>query len=150
MYQKIDKLLMEANEKIAKEVSKVRGGDLITPIPIIGGPGVIHAGYTAGREMGHPRVGLFLGSEGAAGAKSKYDQTISIGDVYTRKNILKRGLQGGLGMTAYSMMNELDDPSYKAQMILNMGLGSATVLPGLKYGLGKLFGKKRKGNLNEK
>jgi hypothetical protein len=103
----------------------------------------MHAGYKAGEEMGHPIAGTLLGQEGAAGARSKWDNSVDIGDVYTGKNLLKRGIQGGvLGAAVGALDPEIGIPELAAAS----AAGTAAISPGVNYGLGKLFGSQTPNN----
>ena len=137
---KIERLIEEASQNVQQAVSQVRGGDIASPVtavlPI--NVGAMHAGYKAGSEMGHPIAGTFLGQEGAAGARSGWDPSVGIGDVYTKGNMLKRGLQGtALGGILGGLTG---DPETAALLAATGGAASTALTPGLGYGLGKVFG----------
>ncbi len=141
-------LLEENNKSVADSVSQWRTGDVVGTIPALGPAGIIpglgrmHAGYTAGREMGHPITGALFGQEGAAGARSKAenDPTVSIGDVYTQGNVLKRALQGGLGG---ALVGGLAGGPVGALAGAAGAAGiQAGLIPGARYGIGKLVGGK--------
>ena len=176
---KIEILIEEANAAVGNTVSEYRPiSDTLTMAPIIGGIGNMAQGYQVGKRLGHPVAGTLLGAEAAAGAKSNYDDSVGIGDVYTKGNMLKRGgqgavLGGGLAGINIAMQNQLqssgvkdalhdmenrggfegysagealqagEDPlQYAGEEMLATGAGAALLGPGLKYGLGKLFGSK--------
>jgi len=176
---KIEALIEEANRELQQSVSKYRPiSDTLTMAPVIGGFGQMAQGYTVGKEVGHPVAGLILGAEAAAGAKSKHDDSVSVGDVYTKGNIAKRAGQGAVlgavtgainsriqsGMQTPEVQDELrnmadqdglggygasealyaaNDPlAYSGEQALITALGAGAIAPGLKYGLGKLFGSK--------
>ena len=154
--RKIDRLIEEANQRVADSVSQVRGGDIVsglTPDGLVVPPGGLtlpntiggaHAGYKAGNELGHPIAGVFLKQEGAAGARSKWDPSVSIGDVYTGKNIGKRVLQGVTsGLIGGSILSAINPSLDLAQGMTGgalIGGAVAPILPGTRYGLGKVFG----------
>jgi len=178
---KVNRLVEEVNSAVQNSVSKVRGGDIVTTIPGISPFGQMHQGYKVGNELGHPVVGTLLGAEAAAGARSKNDNTVSIGDVYTKKNMTKRAIQGGVlgagistmssiqtqkamenpnirhtiehiaqnengiqGIMAQNVVNHADHPLLAAgEEALAAGAGAALLAPAIKYGLGKVFGKKQ-------
>ncbi len=185
--RKIEKLIEEANQAVGDSVSKYRPiSDTLTMVPGISALGQMGQGYQVGKDLNHKVAGTLLGAEAAAGAKSKYDDSVGIGDVYTGKNMAKRagqgavlgGLAGGIGsgvnnfavgemvpegvdpeefraavsqsiedtpgMSADLASMSLDDPASYAALLAGTGAaGSALVGPGLKYGLGKLFGKNK-------
>ena len=138
---KIERLIEEASQNVQQAVSQVRGGDIAYPLAAFTAPyniGAMHAGYKAGSEMGHPVVGTLLGQEGAAGARSGWDPSVGIGDVYTKGNMLKRGLQGtALGGILGGLTG---DPEMAAMTAAGLGTATAGLTPGLGYGLGKVFG----------
>jgi hypothetical protein len=138
---KIDKLIEEANEKVKESVAKWRGGDFAFAFPhqLIAMPGFMHAGYKAGRELGHPVAGLFTGQEGAAGARSNWDPTVTIGDVYTPKNFTKRTLQM---LPAAALGGALGGGPGGAVIGATLAPIMGAIAPGLNYGLGKVFGSK--------
>ena len=177
---KIDALLEEVNKAVQQSVSKYRPiSDTLTMAPSIGGIGSIAQGYTVGKEMGHPYAGALIGAEAAAGAKSIHDNSVGIGDVYTRPNMRKRAVQGaaiGAGLAGINIarMDTIQTPSvrralldiqskggydgynagealqaaydpiqYAGEEMLATGMGAALLAPGLKYGLGKVFGSEK-------
>ncbi len=147
--RKIEALIQEANQEVSNAATKWRGGDVLGAIPdptgLINAGGNMYAGYQAGSELGHPAAGLILGQEGAAGARSKHDDSVSVGDVYTKENVLKRALQGGVtGATAGMVAGAGGGPEVMGAGALGGALGGAVMgaggVPGIRYGLGKLFG----------
>ncbi len=141
---KIEKLIEEANANAAALTSKWRGGDKLALVPdptgIIPTIGNMYAGYKAGGELGHPVAGTLIGQEGALGAKSKHDGSVEVGDAYAKENVLKRALQGGVAGLAAGAL------SGNPVLAAGTGLGTAALYagatPGVRYGLGKLFGGK--------
>ena len=142
---KIDGLLEEANQQVADATSKFRGGDavMMSGLPLINTIGGMHAGYKAGKEMGHPIAGLLLRQEGAAGARSKWDPSTSIGDVYTGENMAKRAGQYGMGTLMGGLAaGGMHEPAALVATTAAGGLIGAATGPAIGYGLGKLFGSK--------
>ncbi len=138
---KIDRLIEEANKEVQDAVSKWRGGDVFAtiPNPLVSAIGGLHSGYETGKEMGHPWAGAILKQEGAAGAKSKNDPSIGIGDVYGTGNLLKRAAQGGI---VGSLAGIPAGPAGIAGGAIGGAAANAGLIPGARYGLGKLFGGK--------
>lgn len=173
--------LIEANQAVKDAVAKYRPiSDTLTMAPVISGIGQMAQGYQVGKELNHKVAGTLLGAEAAAGAASKHDNTVSIGDVYTRRNMAKRGvqgaaigagiagmniaaqkhLQGGMpevkdllqhdkdqggfnGYIAGEALQAADNPvEYAGEEAGAMAAGTALLAPGIKYGLGKIFGRK--------
>ncbi len=145
---KIEKLIEEANADVQRAVSQVRVGDILQgAMPgvigidaALGTGGGIHAGYRGGQELGHKYAGMILGQEGAAGARSKWDPSTSIGDVYTKENATKRAAQGvipGLALGAVAGQGDIGAALGGAALASALNAG---VRPALRYGLGKVFG----------
>ncbi len=128
---KIDKLL-EENKEVAGIVSEVRPADLI-PFNI----GDTYSGFRVGEKLGHPLTGATFGAEAVAGVKSNTDPTISISDMYTPTNTLKRLFQHGVVGAA---LGGAADGLHGAML---GGLGGAalgSIAPAGRYTLGKTFG----------
>ncbi len=136
-----DRILEEANQGVANSVSKLRVGDMVGAVPLAPAiAGNMHAGYMSGKELNHPLAGLFLGAEGAAGARSMSDEkaNIDIKDVYTQENIIKRAALMGIPAAAIGAM--LAGPAGAAAAGATGAIIGGGIKPGANYGLGKVFG----------
>jgi len=111
-------------------------------VPVVGGlisgVGQMHGGFRAGEKLGHEYAGLLSGREGALGATSMDPNSkITVGDAYSKSNILTRSLGGAsTGALTGAMVGGLPGAAIGA------GIGAVTVpaiTPGLRYGVGKLF-----------
>jgi len=109
----------------------------------------LYSGLRAGEAVGHPNVGA-LGREAALGAVSKHNDNVSLSDVYTKNNMINRGMvsAGVLGslFTAGEVMN--NDPTAildtdAGKFAAGYALASPTIIPAISYGLGKVFGSKK-------
>jgi hypothetical protein len=127
-----------AQEAIDAGATSIGGYAELAPINMIKIPGAIASGYETGKRVGHPVAGAILGREAAIGATSKHDDKVSIGDVYTKKNILMRTAEGAiLGGTAGAISA---GPVGAAIGTLAGATISGAVKPAVGYGLGKIFG----------
>ena len=145
-------IIQEASKKAQDIINKhaFSATDAIGMVPM--GPvhtlGNMANGFLAGRKNGHAIAGALLGREGSVGAMSKHDKNVSIGDVYTKKNMAARGLKGAiLGGAMGAMSGVRGGPHAMLAGALTGaaagGLIGSTVTPGVGYGLGKVFGSKK-------
>jgi len=145
-------IIQEASKKAQDIINKhsFSATDAISMLPAspAGTIGNMVNGYLAGRKNGHPIAGALLGREGAVGAMSKHDKDVSIGDVYTKKNMFSRGLNGAIvgGLTGAAAGMRHGPHGILAGALTGAAAGGvlgSTVAPGMGYGLGKVFGSKK-------
>jgi len=155
--------LLHENEKKRSEVvekwdntgnNAMRASSSLEFIPHVGGffgkLARLYGGYQAGNAMGHPVVGKLFGREAALGAASNHVNGIKLSDVYSKNNMINRGLVG-LGMVGgiltageslYDNPVSLLDTS-KGKALATIAVASPTITPAISYGLGKAFGSKK-------
>jgi len=132
----------------------VRLGELMNVIPIIGTYiGRIpktYAGYKTGEKLGHPTIGALFGREAVLGAASKHDPSISLKNVYTKNNLINRGIGSAATLGGAAIAGEVidDNPLYLYEdPYIAAGLLSYAALypiaaPAVSYKLGEWLGDK--------
>ena len=98
------------------------------------------AGYRVGDKVGHPVAGIIVGRDGAMGAASNNINGISVGDVYTPKNMAIKAAPGAISGAVVGGM--LGGPAGALGGAVAGGIARPIIEPGLNYGLGTLFGKR--------
>ncbi len=96
-----EELTPQQKEAYDRKLGVETAGALVGGIPIVNALNPIsqmYGGYQAGKGLGHPIAGLFLGREGALGAAST-DETpgndkITVKDAYSKGNTINRVLGG--------------------------------------------------------
>lgn len=107
------------------------------------------AGYDVGSKVGHPIAGMLLGRDGAMGAASKHTKGMSIRDVYTPRNLINKSAAGLAGAASIIGTNHLIGDGNEAMDIIGAGIGASmpAFAPAVSYGMGKLLGSKRPGQI---
>lgn len=135
-------IIEEASKKAQEIVNKhsFNATDILSKVPFfpVQAPATIVNGYQAGEHAGHPVVGAMLGRNAAIGAMSKHDKNVSIGDVYTKKNVASKATQGAIGGAVLGGM--LGGPAGAAIGATANGIAAGAIAPAAGYGLGKVFG----------
>ena len=127
---------------------RIAGG--ISAIPGVGSTGIgliprAVANYQTGDALGHRVAGTLLGREAALGAASKHTPGISVGDVYTKNNMINKAIGGFGAMAGVMGTNHLigDGNPMVDAIGLTAPLTSMTIAPAMSYGLGKVFGSRK-------
>jgi len=135
-------IIEEANKKVQKVMDKYSKYDE-DPIIVNQQKERIN-GYNAGRELGHPMTGEMAGREAAAGALSRHDKTVSIGDVYTTKNLGSRLKNVGAPAAVIGTgVGALFGGPVGAAIGAGSGLALGAAVPGASYLVGKTMGSKQ-------
>ena len=177
--------MKQAFNNTGNKTERIAGG-----LPYVGPVAGAVAGYRVSNAAGgdHPITGIAIGREGVMGAASNNVNNINVKDVYTKRNLVTKGimgaiaggLAGGLAGTNNDILNDtfgspsgsefrdaleipndeerraaiqnLHQDSYKAHLAsaaAGAGMGAiggatayATLSPGIRYGLGKLVGRR--------
>jgi len=122
-------------------------------VPGIGGiagtAAQMHGGYQVGNKLDHSLAGALMGREGALGAASadgrEENKNITVGDAYSQGNALRRGIGGASTGAAIGYMAGGSDENKAALAAGGALVGGATtalLTPALRYGMGRMFGKK--------
>jgi hypothetical protein len=130
----------KTREKLKTDaVKRVADGTVLNGIfPGVGG---IVSGMHHGEQVGHPNVGIALGTSGVNGAVAKDTGVGTLGETVIIPTIVGGTLGGLVSKAVTGNYN-----SIPAGVILGSGIGAIDA--STRYGLGYLFGKRNNKNKN--